>query len=315
MESVVEDLAAVQGTRFPEVRPAEALIFAADHPVCAHGVAPFPSEVTAAMVRNFASGGAAASVLCRQLGVPLHVIDVGVQAPVESGGDAACIVRVPNIQAGDLSLGQALPGDALPQSLSAGRDAVDRCGDDTRLLILGEMGIGNSTVAAALSSALMGFDPDLMVGPGTGASGAMLDRKKSVVRAAVQGTKGCDTTEILRAVGGREVAALVGAAQRAAERSIAVLVDGFIVSAAMLAAVQLDPKVRPYLFFAHRSREPGHGPVLKALSAEPLMDMGLALGEGSGALTAFPLLEMACRLHRDMATFESASVPTAGGPA
>ena len=313
LEEIACDLASLQGEPYPSARPAAAILFAADHPVCAHGVSPYPSAVTAAMVKNFSVGGAAANVLCRKLSIPLQVVDVGVDMPYETLGQAAEHRRVGGILAGDLRAGQALPGRALELALDAGRASVDRLPRDTRVVILGEMGIGNTTVAAALTAALTQADADAVVGRGTGADDDMLLRKRSVVADAAKVAADLPAMEVMRRVGGREVASLMGAALRAAELGMVVLVDGYIVSAAMLCAVGHCPELRPYLLFGHRSREPGHLKALEALEARPLLDLDMALGEGSGALTAFHLIELACHLHRDMATFESASIPGAGG--
>jgi nicotinate-nucleotide--dimethylbenzimidazole phosphoribosyltransferase len=195
-------------------------------------------------------------------------------------------------------------------ALAAGRAAIDRLEPETRLVILGEMGIANSTLAAALAAALLGAPADVLTGPGTGVEGAALEGKRAVVREMVaRAPANAPPAELLRELGGRELAALVGAAARAIERRMAVLVDGFIVSAALLALVRSAPAASPFLLFAHRSAEPGHAAVLTALGAQPLLDLGLRLGEGSGALAAFPLVEAAVELHRGMATFASAGVP------
>jgi nicotinate-nucleotide--dimethylbenzimidazole phosphoribosyltransferase len=171
------------------------------------------------------------------------------------------------------------------------------------------MGIGNTTSAAALTALLLGLDPAEVVGAGTGVSGAALARKLEVVRDAVRRVRDDDPHRVVRAVGGKEIAALIGAAARAVERRMAVLVDGFIVSAAVLALVHMDERARRGLLFAHRSAERGHAHVLAALSARPLLELDMRLGEASAALTALPLLDLACALHAGMATFASASVP------
>jgi nicotinate-nucleotide--dimethylbenzimidazole phosphoribosyltransferase len=195
-------------------------------------------------------------------------------------------------------------------ALRAGMNAVDRLPPETRTVILGEMGIGNTTPAAAVCAALLGADPRDLVGPGTGVSGEGLERKCRVVQDALERVgKTSSPHEVMRRLGGRELAALMGAAARAVETRRVVLVDGFIVSAAILCLVKQDPAARAGLVFAHRSQEPGHRRVLEALDARPLLDLGLRLGEGSGALTALPLLDLACALHSQMATFASAAIP------
>jgi nicotinate-nucleotide--dimethylbenzimidazole phosphoribosyltransferase len=315
LEDLAVQLAGIRGHGSSGVacRPAEAVIFAADHPVVKHGVSAFPSAVTAAMVENFVRGGAAASVLARRLGVGLTVVDVGVATPYARAlvGEGARLVRdeVAERPVGDLRVEDAMSRETCALAIAAGARAIDALSADTRVVILGEMGIGNSTVASALAAALLGGELDAMVGAGTGVAGDALARKRAVVRDAVARTGGADPAALLCALGGREIAAIVGAAGRAVERRIAVLVDGFIVSAAILALVRLEPRVLPSLIFAHRSREPGHARILDALDARPLIDLELRLGEASGALTALPLLDLACALHGEMATFADAGVP------
>lgn len=336
LEEVAVALAAMQGRERPAVRPAEALLFAADHPIAAAGVSAYPPEVTAQMVANFLGGGAAASVLCRKLGIPLTVIDVGVlrapSAELAGEGDAGALDEGEDLDAetdhgastdnhivlrreavaddaeGDLRLGEAMTAEVFARAVAAGVAAVDRLDESTRVLILGEMGIGNTTCAAAVAAALLDRDGGELTGAGTGVAGEVLARKREVVRAAAALVRGQSPAEILRRVGGRELAALAGAVGRAAERRICVLVDGFIVSAAVLAAVRASPTIRPYLLFGHASAEHGHRAVLEALQARPILQLGLRLGEGSGALAAFPLLELACALHDEMATFSAAGV-------
>ncbi len=306
-------LAGIQQTATPHSRPAAAIVFAADHPVARHGVSAYPPEVTAAMVANFVAGGAAASVLCRLHGLPLHVADVGVLRahPEVTGEVSHRRYSVADLPAGDLRDAAAMPEETYQAALDAGRAAVDRF-PDARVLVLGEMGIANTTPATAVTAALLALEPEALVGPGTGIDAEALTRKREVIRDALDRLRSSGDTSpeaIVRSVGGREIAALIGAAHRAMELRIAILVDGFIVSAAMLAAIRIEPALRPFLWFGHRSKEPGHAAILEALAGEPLVDLGLRLGEASGALVALPLLDAACTLHAEMATFESATVP------
>jgi nicotinate-nucleotide--dimethylbenzimidazole phosphoribosyltransferase len=250
-------------------------------------------------------------VLCRQQEIPLQVVNVGVAMPELPG-----VVRAPSAEmsAGDLRTEDAMPAETFDAALAAGRDAVRALSPAPRVLLLGEMGIGNTTAASAVVAALLGLDAERAVGGGTGVDAEGRARKVAVVRDAVARVAADEAPlEVLRQVGGRELAALAGAALEAASQGIAILVDGFIVSAALLAAVRSDASVRPYLIPAHRSREPGHHAVLEALIdpdvAHPLLDLDLALGEASGALLAFPLLELALATHSQMATFEAAGVP------
>jgi nicotinate-nucleotide--dimethylbenzimidazole phosphoribosyltransferase len=211
---------------------------------------------------------------------------------------------------GDLITSDAMDQAALDAAMAAGTAAVRASSPDTRVFILGEMGIGNTTVASALAAALLGGDASQWVGRGTGVDENVLQQKCSIVASALKRVHPeSRPRELLRRLGGREVAALVGAMIEAARLRRIVLVDGFIVSAAALVATRLEPRIAPALVFAHRSAEAAHGRLLLALGARPLLDFQLRLGEGSGGLVAWSLIDMACRLHREMATFESAAVP------
>jgi nicotinate-nucleotide--dimethylbenzimidazole phosphoribosyltransferase len=318
LEDLAIQLAAWQGNARPRARPASALLFASDHPVVRHGVSAYPSEVTAAMVRNFVAGGAAASAACRWLGVPLRVVDVGVARPAL--GDALAARAeitfrrhpVAEMRVGDLRVEDAMAEDTYLAALEAGASEVEALPSDMAVLVVGEMGIGNTTVASAVTAALLGLSGREVVGPGTGVTGAALERKAQVVQDAVERVGPASPHRIVQALGGRELAAMIGAAARALEKRIIVLVDGFTVTAAMLALLRLHPEARAGLVFAHRSAEPAHERMLDAVEARPLLDLKLRLGEGSGALAALPLLDLACAMHAEMATFEEANVP---GPA
>ncbi|AUX36187.1 MULTISPECIES: nicotinate-nucleotide--dimethylbenzimidazole phosphoribosyltransferase [Sorangium] len=322
LEDLAVALAGIQGGP-PASRPAAAVLFAADHPVARHGVSAYPAEVTAAMVANFVRGGAASSVLCRHLGVELRVVDVGVAHPYERAGGAGARLRrdpVADDPIGDLRVEDALSEDVYERALRAGAAEIDALGGDTRVVLLGEMGIGNTTAASAMAALLLGLAPEDVVGAGTGVAGDALSRKVEVVRDATRRVQAAssafraDPRRVVLAVGGKEIAALVGAMARAIERRMAVLVDGFIVSTAALALVRMDARARAGMLFAHRSAERGHAHVLAALEARPLLDLGMRLGEASAALAALPLLDAACALHAGMATFASASVPDRAPP-
>ncbi len=313
LEQIAIQLAGFQGSDTPVGRPAAAILFAADHPVTAHGVSAYPSEVTAAMVQNFVAGGAAASVLCRRLGIPLRVVDVGVAHPYDVSSAKGDVTfrraDVASLGAGDIRTEDAMTQEVYESALAAGGREVDELPGDTRIVVLGEMGIGNTTVAAAVAAALIDCDPADIVGAGTGVASDTLANKIDVVRDAANRARGREPHEIVRIAGGREIAALIGAAARALERRIAILVDGFIVTSAMLALVHMHGQARHGLLFAHRSHERGHARLLQALDAHPLLDLSMRLGEGSGALSALPLLDLACTLHNEMATFADAEVP------
>ncbi|HJK96694.1 MAG TPA: nicotinate-nucleotide--dimethylbenzimidazole phosphoribosyltransferase [Polyangiaceae bacterium LLY-WYZ-14_1] len=327
LEALAIHLAGVQGTPLPESRPAAAILFASDHPVSRHGVSAYPAAVTRAMLGNFVRGGAAANVLCRQLGVPLLVVDVGVgvEAPPPSTGPSPSALQVSparTLPVGDLRVEDAMPQATFEAALETGRRAVADLHPAPKVLVLGEMGIGNTTPASAVTAALLGLPAAEVVGRGTGLDEEGLLRKRAVVDdaldrvAADDGEPEPSPWQVLRRLGGRELAAVAGAAVEAGRRRIAVLLDGFIVAAAVLAAVRAEPWLVPFLVPGHRSREPGHRRALDAIfeqvsapHAEPLLDLDLALGEGSGALCALALVDLALATHREMATFDEAGVP------
>ncbi|MDT8906582.1 nicotinate-nucleotide-dimethylbenzimidazole phosphoribosyltransferase [Pseudomonas sp. NFACC09-4] len=309
LESVAVQLAGLQGQLKPNLDQVWIAIFAGDHGVVAEGVSAFPQEVTGQMLLNFVSGGAAISVLARQLEARLEVVDLGTVTPsLELAG-----VRHLRVGPGTANFlhGAAMTPKQGVQALQAGHDSVARAVEvGTQLFIGGEMGIGNTTAASALACALLDCPVAHLVGPGTGLDAAGISRKALVIERALalHGAQGNDPLQTLFNLGGFEIAALVGAYLACAQQGVAVLVDGFICSVAALVAVRLNPGCRPWLLFAHRGAEPGHLHVLETLGAEPLLDLGLRLGEGSGAALAVPLLRLACGLHGQMATFAEAAV-------
>ncbi|MEQ1710179.1 MAG: nicotinate-nucleotide--dimethylbenzimidazole phosphoribosyltransferase, partial [Hyphomicrobium sp.] len=287
------------------------IVFAGDHGIAAQGVSAYPQEVTIAMMANFASGGAAISVLAREIGSRLEVVDAGSLAALPLPG---IIADKPRCGSRDFSRCAALEPEDVSFAFSCGKRAVERTAvDRPDLLILGEMGIGNTTSAAAIAASLLELPATAMAGSGTGLDAAGRARKAAISDAALDRHGLRDTTpspeRTLEAVGGLEVSALCGAIISAAQTGLPVLVDGFIVSVAALAAVRLIPSCRPYLIFSHKSAEGGHRHVLDALEAKPLLELDLRLGEGSGAALALPLLRLACALHNGMATFAEAAVP------
>jgi nicotinate-nucleotide--dimethylbenzimidazole phosphoribosyltransferase len=309
LEELAIELAGLQGRERPQVERVRIVVFAADHGVAEEGVSAFPQAVTVEMIRNFARGGAAISVLARSLGATLEVVDVGAAAEVEplpgviscrAGAGSANFCRAP-----------AMSAAQLQRALDAGREAIGRASaDGADLFIGGEMGIANTAVATAVACAALQLDPALVAGAGTGLDAAGIGHKAEVVRRALALHRDEleQPLEILRCVGGFEIAALTAAYIAAAQAGMPVLVDGFITTAAALMAVQINPTVRPWLLFSHASAERGHGRLLAALEAHPLLSLGLRLGEGSGAAAALPLLQLACRLHGEMATFAEAGI-------
>ncbi len=312
LEWLAEQLALAQHHEAPQSRPGAVLLFAADHPVALHGVSAFPQAVTRAMVLNFVKGGAAASVLSRHLNLPLSVIDVGVAGgPIAELSGNAMYTRaaVAERTEGNVAQADAMTPEVFESAWAAGTDAVNALDASTKVLVLGEMGIGNSVLAGIVAGAVLGLPAAQCLGRGTGVDDAGLAKKKTVVESALKRLTGAAALEALRRGGGRELVALAAAATRAAERNIAVLVDGIVVTAAVAAAVRAKPELRSNMIFAHLGDDASHAAMLQALDASPLLNLSMRLGEASGALTAYPLLDAACVLHNTMATFESAAVP------
>jgi nicotinate-nucleotide--dimethylbenzimidazole phosphoribosyltransferase len=293
LESLVERWAAATGAPPPaEPRPAIA-IFAADHGVAARGASLFPSRVSAQVAAAAGRGETAIGVLARAHDARLEVVDVGLGA-----GTA------------DFTSGPAMTSAELDAALERGRAVAAELTESADVLIVGEIGIGNTTAAAALLAALTGLPPEDVCGRGTGLDAQGLERKRALVAEAlaVNGPDRDDPLGCLRRVGGLELAAIVGAIFGAAAARTPVLLDGFATGVAALAAARVDPLVRDYLVAGHRSAEPAHGRVLVELGLEPLLDLRLRLGEGSGAALAFPLIGLAGRLHTQMRTFDDARV-------
>jgi nicotinate-nucleotide--dimethylbenzimidazole phosphoribosyltransferase len=311
LEELALQLAWISGDLRPADPAAFLLTFAGDHGIAHQGVSAFPQEVTPQMVANLAAGGAASSVLCRNLGIAHRVVDVGVAVPCPFPG-----VSQRNVVRGtrDASQGPAMTRAEAEASLQAGMDevaALEHRG--FALLGLGEMGIANSAVAALLACALAGLHPVDAVGPGTGVQGAALEHKRQVIQAILERGRldPSDPIGVLAAVGGAEFGAMAGAMLAGAARGWAVIVDGYIAGAAALVALALEPRVRDFLVWSHRSAEPGARSLLRALQLEPVLDLNLRLGEGSGAALAVPILRSACAVLREMATFSGAGVSTA----
>jgi len=309
LEDLVVTLAGLQATPLPRADCVPVVVFAADHGVAAQQVSPYPASVTVAMLKTFVAGGSAIAVLARELGLKLTVIDAGTLAadPV-----AGVLTDKPCCGTRDLSLGPAMSEAELAHALAAGRRGVMRVSNGADLLVLGEMGIANTTAAAAVAAVILRLPARDLVGAGTGLDTDGIRHKEMIVTRAlaVNDLAGgeADAMTALICVGGLEIAALTGAIIAAAQAGVAVLVDGFIVSVAALAACRIVPAVRPWLIFSHASAEQGHARVLAALDARPIATLGLRLGEGSGAAIALPLVRLACALHRNMATLATAGI-------
>ncbi len=311
LERVAFRLARIAGHTRPVDPPAFLLTFAGDHGIARHGTSAYPAEVTPQMVANLAGGGAAASVLCRLHGIRHRVVDVGVAVPCPFPGVSQRKV-LPGTR--DPLHGPAMTRSEAEACVQAGIEEVaDLPKAPFALLALGEMGIGNSAVAALLACTLGGLTPEEAVGPGTGVQGEALRRKVAVVRRVLEARRpdAADPVSVLAEVGGAEFGAMAGAMLAGAARGWAIVVDGYISGAAALVALRLDPRLADFLIWSHRSAEPGAARLMAGLGAEPLLDLGMRLGEGSGAALAIPLLRSACAVMREMATFSGAGVATA----
>ncbi|MFT4242050.1 MAG: nicotinate-nucleotide--dimethylbenzimidazole phosphoribosyltransferase [Acidovorax sp.] len=310
LESLALRIGQILGTETPALHAPQMLVCAADHGLAARGVSAFPSDVTWQMVENFLAGGAAVSVLARQHGLALTVVDCGVRH--DFAPRPGLLVRKVAAGTQDASQGPAMTAAQCAQAVAHGVDVVR--GLPGNVLLLGEMGIGNTSVASLLLARLAGLPLDEVTGAGTGLDAAGIARKRAVLQQALDANAGVvEPLAALAALGGYEVATLVGAVLQAASERRVIVVDGFITGAAVLVASRIAPHVLQRCVFAHRSGERGHGLMLAQMQAEPLLDLGLRLGEGSGAALAWPLLQSACAILREMASFESAGVANRAG--
>ncbi|MGI2139951.1 nicotinate-nucleotide--dimethylbenzimidazole phosphoribosyltransferase [Shewanella baltica] len=285
------------------------LVFAGDHGIAAEGVSIAPSEVTRQMVQNFAHGGAAINVFCRQVGFRLEVIDCGILTPVE--GVEGIIDQRLGAGTGAIHLEPAMALETVDKGFAMARDLIERHHQaGCNLVAFGEMGIGNTSAAAAIMAAIMQLDVIDCVGRGTGINSETLERKLMLIelalllhQSALNGPK-----SVLACLGGFEIVQMTGAMLAAAERKMLVVVDGFIATAAALVAVQIAPNVHDYLIFAHQSDEQGHQRMLEFLQAKPLLSLGLRLGEGTGAALALPLIQASVNFYNQMASFSDAGI-------
>ncbi|MFA5845086.1 MAG: nicotinate-nucleotide--dimethylbenzimidazole phosphoribosyltransferase [Coriobacteriia bacterium] len=311
LEELAARVAVIQRDVRPDVSTKAVVLMAGDHGVVAQGVAAYPQSVTAQMVANFATGGAAISQLASHAGARLVLVDVGVAADVSNVPG----VRDVKIAWGtkDMTEGPAMTREEASRAFMAGVDiARELAAEGVRLIATGEMGIGNTTAAAAVTSALTGARPEDVVGPGTGLGADGVARKTDAVRRAlaVNAPDASDPLGVVASVGGLEIAGLAGVIVGGAAAGVCVISDGFISGAATLVAVRMCPACAGYVLPSHRSAEPGHRVVLEALGLEPVFDLDMRLGEGSGAALAMSIVEAACRVMSGMATFGEAGVST-----
>ena len=309
LEQLALQLGLIQGSLAPRLHRPHILVCAGDHGAAKAGVSAYPQEVTWQMVENFLAGGAAINVLARQAGISLVVADAGVNHAF-GARDGLLDAKVAPGTASYLD-GAAMSAQQCATALQRGAAlARDLAASGCNVLGLGEMGIGNTAAASLLTHCVTGLPLNTCVGRGTGLDDAGLARKRELLARALARWEDRDEhpLRILARFGGFEIAMLTGAMLAAAEARMIVLIDGFIVTSALLIAHRMYPPVRDYCVFAHRSEEAGHRGQLEVLKAEPLLDLGLRLGEGTGAALAYPLLKAACAFLDEMASFESAGV-------
>jgi len=310
LETLAVHLGMIQGTTTPQITQPQIRVFAADHGLTKHGTSAYPSAVTAQMVYNFLQGGAAINVLARQHHMELKVVDAGVDADFANSPfkDHAQLLDY-KVRHGsrDALTEPAITAEECLAALENGMDVVKSMAGN--LLIVGEMGIGNTSAASLLLARLGDIPLDECIGRGTGLDDAGLKHKASILTQVLARHSEAQTPfDILAALGGLEIAMMAGALMQAASERRILLIDGFIASSALLAAERLVPGVAQYAVFAHHSVEPGHAHLLKLLNAEPLLNMGMRLGEGSGAALAYPLLQSACAIINEMASFNDAGI-------
>ena len=305
IETLGLHIALILGSEAPALHAPQIVVYAADHGLAAHGVSAYPSDVTWQMVENFLSGGAAISVLARQHGLALQVVDCGVQHDF-APRPQLLNCKIANGSADSLS-GPAMTAAQCQQALTNGASIVQSLPGNA--LLLGEMGIGNTSAASLLMARLCGLSITDCTGAGTGLKPDAIGRKAAVLQQVLdRHASATAPLAALAAMGGLEIATMVGSVLQAAAESRVIVVDGFISSSAVLVAAKLQPAVLERCVFAHCSGERGHALMLEHLGVQPLLHLGMRLGEGSGAALAWPLLQSACALLREMASFESAGV-------
>lgn len=308
LETVALRLGLVQNTLSPELRDPRVYVFAGDHGIAHEGVSAYPQDVSWQMVMNFLAGGAAVNALARAVGMSVRVVDAGVNHDFANAPGLIHAKVAPGTA--NSATQPAMTAAQCDAALAQGRALMHQAAEDgCNVVAFGEMGIANTSAASLLLHKLAGVPLDVAVGRGTGVDDAGLARKRDVLaRAAARTGALTDGVEALREYGGFEIAMMAGAMLGAAERRMVVLVDGFIASSALLAARHIAPAVLDYCVFAHRSAEAGHAAMLHAVGGEPLLALDLRLGEGTGAVLAWPLVKAAAAFLNEMASFESAGV-------
>ena len=316
LEEIAIRCCGIQETLEPATSPRRIVVCAADHGVVAAGVSAYPQAVTAQMVANFVKGGAAINALATVAHADVWIVDVGVAGPLAAeGGHARFLSRRVKNSTRNMLEEAAMTEAEMRSALQVGFDlAADAAAGGVRLIGLGEMGIGNTTAASAVTAALTGRPARLVTGVGTGIDDKTFARKVEVVEQALtrHGLAGSGPLDVLRSVGGLEIATLAGVCLGAAGHRLLIVTDGFVATSAALVAAALAPSVTDYVFAAHLSPEPGHAVQLEHLGLIPLLNLSMRLGEGTGAALAMPLIDAAVRAFTSMATFESAGVSGQG---
>lgn len=313
LEGLAVKLAGITGNVRPVFDKRSVIVMAADHGVCEEGVSAFPAEVTPQMVYNFLAGGAAVNVLARQASADVVCVDIGVNAEMTHPG---LLQRKLRYGTGNMAKGPAMSREEAEAAIRVGAEVVsDAVSQGVRLFVTGEMGIGNTTASAAIMSSLTGIAPQQSVGRGTGVNDERLRHKISVVERALEVNRpdANDPLDVLAKVGGLEIAGMTGVILGAAAHRCPVVIDGFISTVSALLAVRLEPKAADYLIASHVSHEQGHRALLQALGLNPMLELDMRLGEGTGGVLALHLVDAACRIVAEMATFESAGVASGEG--
>lgn len=310
LEELSVQLAGIQRTHLPKIKDKVIITMAGDHGVVVEGVSAYPQEVTPQMVLNFLAGGAALNVLARHVGARVVVVDMGVANEIP-GAKANLIERRIGAGTKNLAKGPAMTREQGEESIQSGIEiALAEISKGADIIGTGDMGIGNTTPSAAIACALMKISPETIAGRGTGVDDDGLKRKISAIQRGLEINQpnANDGLDVLSKVGGFEIGGLAGVMIGAASKGIAVMVDGFISTAAAMIAVTLAPQCRPYLISAHRSKETGHALMLEWLGLKPLLDLEMRLGEGTGAALGVSFAESACKILNEMATFGEAGV-------
>ena len=314
LHEISEQLCGIQETLEPSIRQKAILIMAGDHGVVEEGVSAYPQEVTPAMVQTFLAGGAGINAISRQVGADVWVVDMGVIADIDTtglkGADRLLVQKVANGTA-NFTKGPAMSRKDAETALKAGFEKASKLMEEgVDILGTGDMGIGNTTPSAAIGAVLTGATLEEMVGRGTGVDDAGLERKRDAIRRGIEFNKpeSEDGLDVLAKIGGFEIGGIAGAILAAAFHRRALVVDGFISTAGALIAHTLCPTIKDYLFGGHFSEEPGHRIMLQHLGLRPILDLGMRLGEGTGAALAMSVMEAAVRMFKEVLTFEEAGV-------